>query len=315
VNDPSTPEISVVVAAYNCCDCLRALHERITVSVRSITSSYEIVFVDDRSPDGSWSRLLELAEADPAVRVVRLSRNFGQHAAITAGLAESRGRWTVVLDCDLEDPPEAIPQLYAKAHDGYDIVLTERRRRNQPFLRRLAARAYFRSRNVFFGMEMGSEYATLSIISRKVVEAYLRVGDVDRQYILVLHWLGFRRAEITIEAGTRFAGRSSYRLRDLIRVAVDGYFFETTKLLRWIVYLGFALAALGLSLAASEVAAYFIVHPYPGWTSLAVLILVVGGFIMTSLGVTGLYVGKIFMQVKGRPLYLIDERRGRPHGA
>src|SRR5439155_11960878 len=122
-------ELSVVVTVYNCRDCLRVLHQRLRKTIEPLTGSYEVVFVDDRSGDGSWEVLLELAGADPRVRLLRLSRNFGQHMAITAGLAETSGRWIVVTDCDLEDPPEQIQMLYAKAQRGYDFVLSRRRRR------------------------------------------------------------------------------------------------------------------------------------------------------------------------------------------
>jgi dolichol-phosphate mannosyltransferase len=272
--------------------------------------SFEIVFVDDRSPDSSWETLLQLADRDSRVRALRLSRNFGQHAAITAGLADSYGCWTVVMDCDLQDPPEEIPRLLAKAREGYDIVLSKRVRPQQSWLRRISGRAYFRVRNFFMRMEMGTDYSSLSLLSRKVVNAFLDVHDRDRQYMLIVHWLGFERAEIEFEHAERLSGKSSYTMRELIRVAIEGFFFETTLLLRWIVYLGFALASAGVLLAIWFIVAYFVYQPYSGWTSVSVLLLLIGGFIITSLGVTGLYVGKIFGQVKDRPVFIVDAVTG-----
>jgi dolichol-phosphate mannosyltransferase len=269
-------------------------------------ASHELVFVDDRSPDGAWAVLADLAARDQRVHAVRLSRNFGQHAAITAGLAECRGTWVVVMDCDLQDPPEEIPRLLEKAREGYEIVLTKRVGRKHSWRRRVAGRAYFRIRNFFMRMDMSTDYSSLSLLSRKVVDAFLDVRDRDRQYMLIIHWLGFSRGEIEVEHADRAAGRSSYSTRQLIQVAVEGFFFETTILLRWIVYLGFALAVIGALLAAWFILAYFLFEPYAGWTSVAVLLLLIGGFIITSLGVTGLYIGKIFGQVKDRPLYVID---------
>jgi glycosyltransferase involved in cell wall biosynthesis len=304
-------ELSVVIPVYRCAECLQALYERLIAALEPTVDWFEIVFVDDRSPDNSWEILSALANRDLRVRAVRLSRNFGQHAAITAGLAESRGRWTVVMDCDLQDPPEEIPRLLEKAAEGYEIVLSRRVRRRQSRLRRLASRAYFRVRNFFMRMDMGTEYSTLSLLSRKVVDAFLDVRDRDRQYMLIVYWLGFDRAEIEIEHAERLAGTSAYTMRQLIQVAIEGFFFETTILLRWIVYLGFVLALVGALLAAWFIVAYFLFDPYPGWTSVAVLLLIVGGFIITSLGVTGLYIGKIFGQVKDRPLYVVDDVIGR----
>ena len=305
-------ELSVIVPVYKCADCLLALRNRLVNVLEGTVSSFELVFVDDRSPDGSWELLSGLAKHDARIHGIRLSRNFGQHAAITAGLAASRGAWTVVMDCDLQDPPEEIPRLLDKAREGYDVVLSRRVGRKQSWLRRAAGRAYFRVRNFFMRMEMSTEYSSLSLLSRKVVNAFLTVGDRDRQYMLVVHWLGFARAEIEFEHAERLSGTSSYTTRQLIEVAIEGFFFETTILLRWIVYLGFALALIGALLAGWFILAYFLFEPYAGWTSVAVLLLLVGGFIITSLGVTGLYIGKIFGQVKDRPLYIVDSVVGGP---
>jgi polyisoprenyl-phosphate glycosyltransferase len=303
-----TPELTVVIPVYGCTGCLDALHRRLHASLDGAVPDWNVVYVDDASPDGSWPKLEELARADSRVRALRLSRNFGQHAAITAGLAESKGRWTAVMDCDLQDPPEELPQMLATANDGYEVVLTKRERRRQPWHRRLAARAYFRLRNALVGTKVDPEFATLSIVSRPVVDAFLQMGDRDRHYMLILHWLGFRRAVRTLDPSERYEGHSSYTFSKLVRVALDGMFFQTTVLLRWITYLGFLVAAAGLALAVALVALYFANRPPPGYTSLAVLILVVGGFIILSTGITGLYVGKIFEQVKGRPLYVVDRR-------
>jgi dolichol-phosphate mannosyltransferase len=303
------PELSVVVPIYGCAGCLGVLHERLQGALDSASTDWEVIYVDDHSPDSAWTRVEELARSDERVRALRFSRNFGQHTAITAGLAESRGAWAVVMDCDLEDPPEEIPRMLETARDeGVDVVLTRRSRRRQPWYRRLAARAYFRLRNALLDTKVDSEYATLSLIARPVIDAFLRMGDRDRQYMLILHWLGFRRAVRQVDAGERIEGHSSYSIGKLIRVAADGMFFQTTALLRWITYIGFLVSTSGLILAIALVALYFASGPPAGYTSLAVLILVVGGFIIVSAGITGLYVGKIFEQVKGRPLYVIEAR-------
>lgn len=299
-------ELSVIVPVYGCAGCVERLYSRVRDALRDL-ESWELVFVDDRSPDGAWDKLATMARADARVFALRLSRNFGQHAAITAGLAQSRGRWVAVMDCDLQDPPEEIPRLLMKAREGYDVVLTERDQRRQAWHRRLGARAYFAARDVLLGQSMGSEFSTLSVLSRKVVDAFLRLGDRDRQYLLILHWLGFERAVLSVPQSDRYDGGSSYTIRKLLEVALDGMFFQTTRLLRWIVYAGFAVAFAGVLLAAVFVGLYFTSSPLPGFTSLAVLFLLVGGFIIFSTGVAGLYVGKIFEQVKGRPLFVVDE--------
>lgn len=303
-------ELSVVVPVYRCAECIRPLHRRLTVTLRNLAPAHEIIFVDDRSPDGAWNVLNELAREDSSVRALRLSRNFGQQAAITAGIAASRSRWTVVMDCDLQDPPEVVPELYGRALEGFDIVLARRRAKKHSFFRLLAARIYFKFIALFLGVRISGEYGSFSIISAKVREAFLRVPDQDRHYLPILLWLGFEHTSIEYEHGERHAGESSYSLRALIRLAVEGVFFQTASLLRWIVYLGFGVAFAGLLLAIALVVLAIVVNPPPGWTSLAVLLLLIGGFIIVSTGVTGLYIGKIFQQVKNRPLYLIDEEIG-----
>jgi glycosyltransferase involved in cell wall biosynthesis len=310
--DGTPVELSVVVPVYRCADCLPALYERLVRALEPLDVPFEFIFVDDRSPDASWEHLIELGGRDGRLRALRLSRNFGQHAAITAGLAESRGRWTVVMDCDLQDPPEEVPRLYRAATEGYDIVFARRKRRRHSPLRRAGARAYFGLLNRFVGTDIDGEFGTFSIISRPVRDAYLSIGDRGRHYLFILYWLGFRHTAIDVEHAARHAGSSSYSLGKLIQHAVDGVFFQTTVLLRWIVYLGFAVAFAGLLLAGALSAIFFVADPLPGWTSLAVLILVIGGFIIMSTGVTGLYIGKIFDQVKGRPLYVVHEVLNRP---
>jgi polyisoprenyl-phosphate glycosyltransferase len=302
-------ELSVVIPVYRCRSCLAALHELLTLVLSRLGVGYEIVYVDDRSPDGDWDVLVELADSDPHVRAVRLSRNFGQHAAITAGLARAQGRFVAVMDCDLQDPPESIPQLYAKAQEGFDIVFARRKHRQHSRFRRLAARVYFAGLRVFAGTRLDGEYGALSIVSRKVVDAFLELKDADRHYLFILHWLGFESVSIDVEHGRRYDGQSSYSVSKLVQHAFDGLVFQSTKLLRWIVYAGFLVASLGIALAVFFVFSWATRDAYPGWTSLAVLLLVLGGFILLSLGVTGLYVGKIFGQVKERPLYIVDEER------
>ena len=300
-------EISVVVPVYGCRDSLRALHERTTAAVRSITDSYEIVFVDDCDRQGSWDVVSEIAREDRAVSAYRLSRNFGQHAAITAGLAQCAGRWAVVMDCDLQDPPEHIPLLYRTAREGHDVVLARRKRKRHSLFRRLAARAYFRLMKILAKARLDGEFGSFSIISRKVIDALLGFRDQDRHYLFILNWLGFQTAAVDYQPAERLAGKSSYGLRALIAHGIDGIFFQTTILLRWIVYLGFILGALGAVSAAYVVVLRLTHSAFPGWASVVVLLLIIGGFIIVSTGVTGLYIGRVFDEVRARPLYVIDE--------
>ena len=298
-------ELSVVVPVYGCADCLLALHDRLSRSVTEVSERYELVFIDDRSVDGGWDVLCSLARRDPHVRAFRLSRNFGQDAAITAGLAQARGEWAVVMDCDLQEAPEDIPRLWAAAREGYDVVRSVRRGWRHSAFRRWTSRLY---RQLTMETDVRPDYSNLSLLSRRVIDAFLRLRDRDREYMIALDWLGFDSTTIEIDHAERYAGKSGYSLRRLVRVALDGMFFQSTVLLRVVVLVGFLVAGAGAVLAVYEVIDYF-AEPgqrVAGFASLAVLTLFLAGFIIVSIGVVGLYVGRIFEQVKDRPLYLID---------
>jgi dolichol-phosphate mannosyltransferase len=256
--------------------------------------------------------LERLAAEDEHVRAFRLSRNFGQDAAITAGLDRARGDWVVVMDCDLQEAPEDIPRLWAAAGGGYDVVRTTRRGWRHSAFRRATSRVY---RSLTLETDVRPDYSNLSLLSRPVVDAFLRLRDRDREYMIALDWLGFDSTTVEIEHHERHAGESGYTLRRLIRAALDGMFFRSTVLLRLVVLLGFVVALIGVIVAGFEIADYFIeAHKrVPGYTSLAVLLLLLAGFIIVSVGVVGLYVGRVFEQVKQRPLFLIDQEAPRAH--
>jgi polyisoprenyl-phosphate glycosyltransferase len=302
-----TPHLSVVVPVYGCGPCLHELSRRLVSTLEGMgQENFEIVLVDDRAGDGAWDVMTALAVEDARVRGARLSRNFGQHAAITAGLAQARGDWVVVMDCDLQDPPEEIPKLYAKAMEGYDIVLGRRAETQHHRGRRIGSRVYFRVMSVFTGVPFDGTFGTFSIISRTVVQAFLQFQDQDRHYLFILHWLGFEHTAIDYDHRERPVGKSSYTVLRLLQHALDGVFFQTTVALRMIVAMGFAMAALGALVAIYLVVARATGSAAPGWTSLAVFTLTVGGFTIISTGVTGIYVGKVFDQVKSRPLFVVD---------
>jgi glycosyltransferase involved in cell wall biosynthesis len=246
----------------------------------------------------------------PAVHGLRLSRNFGQHAAITAGLARSTGSHVVVMDCDLQDPPEVIAELYERAREGVNVVFARRNRRRQTAWRRVASSLYFRFLNRFGDSLLYGAHGTFSMVSRKVADAFLQLREIDRDYLYALRWLGFASAEVDYQQANRAFGESSYTFARLARQAVIGLLFHTTAFLRWIIYLGFSLAAVGLVAALVVLHRYFFLDVEPGWTSLALVGLLMGGANIAAVGVVGLYVGRIFEQARGRPLYVVDEEAG-----
>jgi glycosyltransferase involved in cell wall biosynthesis len=301
-----------VIPVYGCAACLDILCSRLEQSLSLITERYEIILVDDRSPDNAWLAITKLQACNPAIKGVRLSRNFGQQIAISAGLAASRGDYAVVMDCDLQDPPEKIPELYAKLKEGYDLVLARRSERSHSLFRLLASKTYFSLLSRLTEGDIDGSYGAFSILSRKVINAYLQFGERERHYLFILRWLGFAIGAVEYEHQKRPIGRSSYSMNRLLPLAINGMFFQSTVLLRWIVTIGLSFSLFGVALAMFFIYQYFARGSLVGWTSLAVLILICTGVIVSSLGVIGLYVGRIFEQAKQRPLYVIDaiiERR------
>jgi glycosyltransferase involved in cell wall biosynthesis len=307
------PYLSIVVPVFGCRSCLEELCRRLARVIDALGIQYEVLLVDDRSKDGAWESIAALETQYPAIRGIRLSRNFGQHIAISAGLAESRGNYVIVMDCDLQDPPELIPTLIAKAEDGFDMVLCRRAQRNHSLLRVGAAKAYFWLLSSLTGHHIDGTLSTFSLLTRKVVTAYLRYSEASRHYIMILQNIGFNVGTVDFAHAPRACGKSSYSLLKLLNHAIDGVLLQSTRFLLWIVLFGISFGFAGFALAAGFSLQYFAFGSIPGWTSLAVLILITGGAVISSVGVIGIYVGKTFEQTRNRPLYIIDtELTGRP---
>jgi len=307
----AAPSFSVVVPVYQCVGCLEALCERLEFALSELASKFEIILVDDRSRDDSWKKIVELRRFHPSVFGVRLSRNFGQHRAILAGMEEAQGDIVVVMDCDLQDPPEKIAALYEKFQQGYEIVVGRRISRSHSYFRVKAASLFFGLLNRISDQKYDGSFGSFAMLSRKALNEFLRFRERDRHFQLILSWIGFERGTVDYEHQPREAGQSSYTLGRLLRHAADGIFFQSTGFLRWVVGLGLIYAVGGLLLALFlSVRAMFDNVP-TGWTSLAVLMMINTGVVLVSVGIVGLYIGKIFDQVKERPLFIVDERLHR----
>ena len=274
-----------------------------------ITDNYEIVLVDDRSPDASWKETQRLAGDDPRIRGVRLSRNFGQQLAITAGLEASRGEYVIVMDADLQDHPQYIPDLYETVTKGYDLVYTLKRRREHTRFRNMLGVAYSRVLNLFVAPELrdDSGIGNYSILNRRVVDHFVAVKDKWADYLHVLRWMGFTSTTIEIDHHTRPSGRSAYSLPRLVDHAVNGLATQSDRPLKLAIIGGFSFVALSFLTAIVIVALWFAVDFQEGWPSLFVLILFCTGVILTFLGIAGIYIGKMFEQTRGRPLYIVEE--------
>ncbi|MET3889520.1 glycosyltransferase involved in cell wall biosynthesis [Bosea sp. OAE506] len=246
------------------------------------------------------------------MRAIRLSRNFGQQIAITAGLAHAQGRFVVVMDCDLQDPPETIPELWRSACAGNDIVFASRVG-GDPKRRRFLNRLYFHVMAAATGYRIDPGQGSFSMISRKAVDAFLQFSEKERHYLFILRWLGFTTSSITYERHDRTIGQSSYTFASLIKHSIQGFFFQSTAPLLWIMWTGLVCA--GFSMLSGL---FFLVNalrgtPPEGFTALIVVQLLIGGLLLTGIGTVGLYIARIFDSVKRRPLYAVDLILGEGH--
>lgn len=306
---PSNPEllVSVVVPVYQGERTLRPLIERLTRALLPLTPAYEIILVDDRSPDNSWGVILEMLPQHPQIVAIRLSRNFGQHYAISAGLDLSRGRWTVLMDCDLQDQPEHIGLLLERAQQGFDIVLARRVARQDPLGKRLLSAAYHRVFRMLSGYKLDRSVGAFRIMDRKVVDAFCRMREAHRLVGGMIEWLGFSTAFVDVQHGARLEGRSSYRLRNALQVALDGMISFSNRPLYFSVFLGAIMATFaGAWVIFILVYFAFSTTRAQGWPSLMAVTTFVGGLILFNLGVIGLYLGRVYDQVKQRPNYVVD---------
>jgi dolichol-phosphate mannosyltransferase len=305
------PHLSVVIPVYRAEACLDELTRRLTSALEQITPDFEILFIEDAGADRSWERISTLGQRDHRIKGIKFSRNFGQHHAITAGLDLADGDWVVVMDCDLQDQPEEIPKLYHKALEGYDIVLAVRGERQDGRLKIWFGRQFYRILSYLTDAEWDNRIGSFRIMSGKVVRNLRQMREQLRFLAGMVHWLGFRTAKQEVQHAERLAGKSSYGLRRLAKLAAGCMVASSEKPLKFSVMLG-----LGFSVGAFCYGVWIIylklVHgiPVEGWTSLMVSLYLLSGLVLLNLGIVGLYVGRIFIETKGRPLYIIEERLG-----
>ena len=298
--------ISVVTPVYRAEGCLEELYRRLVAELGGITQDFEIVMVEDCGGDRSWDIIRELARRDSRVKGIQFSRNFGQHYGITAGLDYCDGDWVVVMDCDLQDRPEEIPRLYAKAREGYEIVIARRGKRNDPLVKRLASWVFYRLFSWLAEIDYDGEAGNFRIVSRKVVVSFRRMREQLRFFGGLINWMGFPTAAIDVRHDERYAGPSTYTFAKLWKLAFETIVAYSDRPLRLSVRLGFTLALLAFCYGL-----YILWHALvygsaiTGWASLIVSIYFIGGIIIAILGMLGIYLGKTYDETKRRPLYIV----------
>ena len=300
--------LSIVSPVYQAEALVPLLVSRIKRSLVHLKLSYEIILVDDRSQDATWLSIKKECANSPNVHGLRLSRNFGQHAAITAGLKRAIGDWVVVMDCDLQDRPEHIPQLLETALIGHDVVFARRILRKDSGMRRLYSASFYSLFSFLTSTRQDAAIANFGIYRRNVVEAILSMGDHMRYLPAMVQWVGFNSTTINVEHSIRHSGVSTYSLVKMLRLAVNTIISFSDKPLKLVAQIGLILAlvsfCIGLFFLAGSLAGFITV---PGYASIIVSIWLTAGINIFVLGIVGIYVGKAFEQNKARPVYVIDE--------
>ena len=302
------PHISIVSPVYHGEKMVAELVRRNVENVCPITDNYEIILVNDASPDNSWAEIVKQCSLNPKVKGINLSRNFGQHYAITAGLHFAAGEWVVVMDCDLQDRPEEIPNLYKKAMEGFDIVYARRVARKDGFFKRLSSTLFHWVYNWLSGLNADKTVANFGIYKQCVIEEYNSMPERARSFPSLVKYLGFRDTAIDVEHAERAEGKSSYSLYKLLKLSFDVIVSNSNKPLRMAVGIGFGISAVSFLLAIYNLIAKWVgIIRVPGFTTMVFSIWFVGGLLLFVIGIQGLYIGKIFDQVKGRQLYVVRE--------
>lgn len=305
----SAIKLSIVSPVYRAEKMVHMLVERIVKSVTTITEDFEIILVNDASPDASWSVIEHECAQDKRVKGINLSRNFGQHYAITAGLHYAKGEWVVVMDCDLQDRPEEIPALYQKALEGYDIVYARRVDRQDKGLKKLSSTIFHKIFDWLSGSKTDKTIANFGIYNQCVIAEYNRMPELARSFPSLISYLGFKYTAIDVQHAEREEGKSSYNLYKLLKLSFDVIIANSNKPLRMAVGLGFTMSMLSFLLALYNVIARLIGFiSFPGYTTTVFSIWFVGGLMLFVMGILGLYIGKIFDQVKGRQLFVVKDK-------
>lgn len=302
-------ELSIVSPVYAAPDLISELCKRIHTSVSTITNDYEIVLVFDCSPDDGWNRIIEESKKDKRVKGIKLSRNFGQHKAIVAGINQCLGKQVVVMDCDLQDMPEEIPALYKKMQEGYDIVKCRRVDRKDSFLKKLMSKCFYKLFNFLSGIKTDYSVANYGIYSRKVIDTIKLLKEEAQYFPLSVIWSGFNSTAIDVKHNKRSSGKSGYTLFKMIQLASDIIVSYSAKPLYVSIFFGGIISFVTILISVI----YFILSlmghfEVSGFATIIISIWFLSGTLLFFFGIIGLYIAKIFDNVKQRPIYIIDKK-------
>ncbi|MGL6226442.1 MAG: glycosyltransferase family 2 protein [Thermoguttaceae bacterium] len=310
---PGEIEISIVVPSFNEELSLTAFYEAVSAQLNEMGCTWEMVFVNDGSKDQTGAVLQSLHERDQRVKVVQFARNFGNQIAISAGLEHSSGEAVIIMDADLQQPPEMIPEMVRLWKSGYAVINTVRTYGKEiGWRKRTTSSLFYWVMNSLSDVQIIPNSSDFRLLDRRVVDALIQMPEKMRFLRAMISWLGFRQIVLPFESAPRYAGVPSFSTGKLIALAIDGITGFSVRPLRWIMYLGFVTAFSIVPYIGWAFFQYLFLggSPTPGWASLIVTILFLGGVQLISLGVIGEYIGRIFREVKGRPLYIVQEKLG-----
>ena len=315
---PARPSLSIVIPVFNEREVLSELRRRVEAVMGELAVSYELVLVNDGSTDGSWDAILSMTCLDATIKAIKLSRNFGHQVAIMAGLHATGGAAVVVMDADLQDPPEVIAELYRRYCDGYDVVFAQRRvREGETFWKRVTAKTFYRLMRQMTTLDIPVDTGDFRLMSRRVVDDLCRLQEHNPFIRGLVTWVGYNQTAVLYDRQPRRYGRTKFSTPKMLRFAVDGITSFSSRPLRIASLAGLLCAGASLALMAA-LTGYKLLGGtglVPGWTSLIVAVLFLGGLQLTAIGLLGEYVGRIYDQVKRRPVYLVEQRVNVPQAA
>ncbi len=307
----SRPEISVALPVFNEADNLDELKERLTRVLDATGRTWEIVFVDDGSADSSFAKMAAFAKADPRVRALRFSRNFGHQMALTAGVDAARGRVVAVMDADLQDPPELIGEMLRRVDEGYEVVYAQRtKREGESAFKLWTAHAFYRLLKRWTNVDIPVDVGDFRLMGPRAVAAFRRLRERHRFIRGMTAWVGFRQVGVDYVRPPRTRGETKFPLRKMLRFALDGLTSFSHVPLQLATWLGFAVSFFAFLYILVVLSLWVLNINVPGWTTLMVFVLLLGGVQLMVIGVLGEYLGRIYDEVKGRPLYLVAEEVG-----
>jgi len=300
--------ISIVSPVYKAEDLVESLVYQLRTVLIAMDINFEIILIEDGSPDGSWTEIKKACSSYPEVIGIRLSKNFGQHYAISAGLTRAKGEWIIVMDCDLQDRPSEIPRLFTEAQKGHDIVMARRSVRRDTWLKRLSSKLFYSVLSYLTGVKQDPAVANFGIYNRKVIATINSLPESIRYFPTMVQWVGYRSTKLNVEHAERPKGTTSYSIKKLFNLALDICLANSDKPLRLVIKIGFLVSLIGFLFAGyTAIEALRGEIQVLGYASLLVSLWILSGLIIFIVGVVGLYVGKSFEGIKNRPPFIIDE--------